>query len=196
MSEFDRQKWNAKYQSPENAPSEPSKVLVRLIEKVQSLKNGGLGKALDLASGGGRHGIFLAGLGYEVTLCDISEVGQRVARERATAKGVLVKSLVHDLEEGGQVSGTWDLIVSVCYLHRPLFEKIPAMLSPGGYLVVVQPTQTNLERHDRPPAPFLLENQELPRLAESLEVVHYEEGWLEDGRYDAALIARKPSETR
>lgn len=194
MSEFDRQKWNAKYQTPENAPSEPSKVLVRLIEKVQTLKNGGLGRALDLASGGGRHGIFLAGRGYEVTLCDISEVGLRVATERAAAKGVVVNPLVHDLEEGGQIGGTWDLIVSVCYLHRPLFEKIPGMLSPGGYLVVVQPTQTNLERHDRPPAPFLLENQELPRLAQSLEVVHYEEGWLEDGRYDAALIARKPVE--
>lgn len=191
MPEFDRQKWNAKYQDPAVAPTEPSRVLVRLLETMKPTTDDRKRTALDLASGAGRHGIYLAKLGYAVTLCDVSEVGLALAKQRADAQGVDVLTKVWDLEEGPVLEGTWDLIVSVCYLHRPLFKQIPRLLSPGGHFVMVQPTQTNLERHDRPPAPFLLENGELPSLAQTLQVVHYEEGWLEDGRYDAAIIARR-----
>ena len=64
-------------------------------------------------------------------------------------------------------------------------------LANGGRLMVVQPTVRNLERHEKPPRPFLLEDRELLTLASDLNVIHYEEGWLEEGRHEAVVIAEK-----
>jgi tellurite methyltransferase len=38
----------------------------------------------------------------------------------------------------------------------------------------------------------VLEDGELPRLISGLETVRYEEGWLESGRHEARLVARRP----
>ena len=57
-------------------------------------------------------------------------------------------------------------------------------------LVVVHPTRSNLERHDSPGPHHLLDDGELPGLIPGLEVVHYEEGWSEEGRHEARLVAR------
>lgn len=190
MPEFDRQKWNAKYQEPANISTTPSAVLQRLVQTVLPQDKDGK-TALEIAAGGGRNGIYLAQQGYAVTLCDISAVGLALASQRATEAGVRVITLLHDLELDPAPVGKWDLIISVCYLYRPLYSAFSEMLAPGGHLVVIQPTKTNLERHDRPPAPFLLEPGELPTLAQNLKVVHYEEGWLEDGRHDAVLVATR-----
>lgn len=79
--------------------------------------------------------------------------------------------------------------------HRPLLAALPAALAPGGWLVLAHPTGTNLERHARPPRPFLLEDGELPALVRGLEAIRSEEGWLEEGRHEARLVARRPGGT-
>jgi SAM-dependent methyltransferase len=96
-----------------------------------------------------------------------------------------------DLEVEPLPDGPWDLVLSFHFLRRALFADFPRILAPGGLLVYVQPTRTNLERHDRPPAGFLLEDGELPGLVQGLEIVQYEEGWLDEGRHEARLVARK-----
>ena len=88
-----------------------------------------------------------------------------------------------------------DLIVSEHFLARHVFPAFPRLLRPGGMLFVLQPTQTNLQRHEKPPARFLLNDGELPTLIDNLEVVRYEEGWLAEGRCEALLLARRPSLT-
>jgi SAM-dependent methyltransferase len=186
MSDFDRQKWNAKYAAGEQSPREPSAVLVGLANFLPSR-----GRAIDVAGGTGRHGIWLASRGLEVTIADISPVGLAVARDRAAEAGVRINTLEIDLEQSPLPAGPWDLIVSVCYLWRPLFAVYPEVLAPGGILAVIQPTLKNLRRHEKPPAPFLLAENELPSLATGLEIVHYQEGWLADARHDACLVARK-----
>ena len=186
MSDFDRQKWNVKY-AAEEAPREPSAGLVALGRLLPHR-----GRALDVACGAGRHGIWLAQRGLDVTVADISSVALQLAGQRATERGVTITPLEIDLEQQPFPAGPWDLIVSACYLHRPIFAAYPAALAPGGSLVVIQPTKRNLERHDKPPADFLLDDGELPRLVTGLEIVHYEEGWLADGRHDAVLVARQP----
>ncbi|MCO6456651.1 MAG: class I SAM-dependent methyltransferase, partial [Pirellulaceae bacterium] len=137
-------------------------------------------------------------------LCDISPVALELAERRARAAGLPLRTCECDLElacdptyrqdtAGATLpAGPWDLILSVLYLHRPLLPMLVGQLAAGGTLVVIQPTRTNLERRAKPPAEYLLEDGELPRLAEGLEVLHYEEGWLADGRHDAVLVARKP----
>ena len=186
MSDFDRQKWNRKYAEGDPVPREPSAVLLGLDRYLPQI-----GRALDVAGGSGRHGVWLAGRGLDVTIADVSPVGLALARERAAGAGVRLTTLETDLEAGEFPPGPWDLIVSVCYLWRPIYTVYPRVLASGGILAVVQPTVRNLERHDKPPAGFLLEEGELPRLVTGLEVLHYEEGWLADGRHDAALVARR-----
>jgi len=186
MPEYDRDKWNAKYADADFAPREPSAVLVGLDRLLPRR-----GRALDVAGGGGRHGIWLARRGLDVTVADISAIGLAQVRERAAAAGVTVDTLETDLQDAPFPPGPWDLIVSVCYLWRPIFAAYPAALAPSGVLVVIQPTKKNLERHDKPPFDFLLDEGELPRLVPGLEVLHYEEGWLTDDQHDAVLVARR-----
>ncbi len=97
-----------------------------------------------------------------------------------------------DVETDPLPEGPWDLIVTVHYLWRPLFAVFSRMLRPGGILVVLHPTESNLQRHSKPPARFLLGDGELPRLVEDLEMLHYEEGWLAEGRHEVLLMARRP----
>lgn len=189
MSQEDREKCNAKYEAGFPMPREPAAVLVGLDRWIPRR-----GRALDIAGGAGRHGIWLAQRGLDVTIADISVPGLARARDDAAAAGICISTLETDLELDPFPAGPWNLIVSVCFLERSLFAAYPAALAPGGTLVVVQPTRKNLERHDKPPADFLLEEGELRRLAGGLVVVHYEEGWLADGRHDAVLVAHKPKE--
>jgi tellurite methyltransferase len=186
MSLADRQKWDAKYAAAETAPREPSAVLVSLADYLPTH-----GRALETAGGAGRNAIWLAQRGLEVTIADISPVGLALAEERAAAARVRITTIAIDLERDALPAGPFDLVVSVCYLWRPLFAEIPRLLGPGGRLVVIQPTKRNLERNDKPPAAFLLDEGELPRLNGGLEIVRYYEGWLADGRHDAVLVARK-----
>ena len=185
MSDFDRQKWNAKYKA-EDAPREPSHGLVALARFLPKS-----GRALDIACGAARHGIWLAQRGLDVTAADISAVALKLAQERAAERGVTITPLEIDLEQQPFPAGPWDLIVSVCYLQRSIFAAYPAALVPGGTLVVIQPTKRNLERHAKPPFDFLLEEGELRRLVGGLEILHYEEGWSADDRHDAVIVARR-----
>src|SRR5262245_11291182 len=187
MSAADRQKWDAKYAAAETAPREPSAVLVDLAEYLPSR-----GLALDVAGGAGRNAIWLAKRGLDVTIADVSPIGLAVARERAAAEQVAIETMEIDLEQAPLPRGPFDLILSVCCLWRSLYAQFPASLAPGGLLAVIQPTKKNLERNDKPPVDYLLEEGELSRLAVGLEIVDFREGWMADGRHDAVLIARKP----
>jgi len=186
MSDFDRNKWNAKYAAGEMASREPSAVLLSLERYLPQR-----GRAIDVAGGTGRHGIWLAQHGLDVTIADISRNGLQIAQQRAAEAGVAIHPLEVDLQEQPFPEGPWDLIVSVCYLWRQLFEVYPSALAPGGTLVVIQPTKKNLERHAKPPADYLLDEGELQRLVSGLEMIHYAEGWLADGRHDACVVARR-----
>ena len=188
MSDFDRDKWNAKYSDMSFAPTEPSTVLTGLVEYLPSR-----GRALDIAGGAGRNAIWLAQRGLNTTLADISVVGLKLARERAAATGVKIETLEIDLEQQPLPEGPFDLITSVCYLGRGLFPQFPRLLVEQGILIAIQPTRKNLERHEKPPFDFLYEEGELRSLVTGLEILHYGESWSADDRHDAVLVARKPA---
>lgn len=190
MSEEERSKWNARYREGSHAAAEPSPSLVE-IEALLPLR----GRALDVAGGAGRHALWLARRGYEVTIVDISDVGLRIAEERAREEGLSISTWRADLATESVPFGPWDLILVSHYLDRALFPALVDALSPSGLLVVLHPTKRNLERHEKPGAPFLLEEGELLRLAGALSVVKWDEGWLPSGRHEARLIARKAATT-
>ena len=189
MSADDRKKWDRRYEDRDRTPTAPSVAITELAELLPRR-----GRALDLAGGHGRHAIWLARRGLDVTVADISPVGLGLACERAEESGLQVRTACVDLESDPLPRGPWDLILCVRFLLRDLFPAIVRHLRPGGTLVYLQPTKTNLERHAKPPAAFLVEENELRTLAAGLDVVHYTESWRSDGRHEALLVACRPME--
>jgi tellurite methyltransferase len=182
----DRARWNDKYTRGSHTTQTPNPILVGLEHLLPTT-----GRALDVAGGAGRHAIWLAQRGLEVTLADVSDVGLQVAADHARQAGCEIQRIQTDLQQEPFPAGPWDLILSVHFLWRPLFVSFAKSLAVGGKLVVVQPTRTNLQRHEKPPAPFLLDEGELPTLVADLHIEHYEEGWLADGQHEAVIVARR-----
>ncbi|HJN75568.1 MAG TPA: class I SAM-dependent methyltransferase [Myxococcota bacterium] len=138
------------------------------------------GTALDLAGGAGRNAAWLAARGLDVTVCDRSVVGLALAE-----KHVRCQTLVRDVEVHGPPDGPWDLVLIHHFLHRPVFAALDCEM-----LVFVQPTTTNLERHERPSRRFLLEPTEVRDLLQHMQIVHIEEDWGPEGRHEARVVAR------
>jgi SAM-dependent methyltransferase len=187
MAGGDRERWNARY-AEEEAPATPAPWLAGLDALLPRR-----GRALDVAGGSGRHALWLARRGLEVTLADVSDVALERAARDARAEGLALATVQVDLESALLPPGPWDLILCVYFLHRALFPSLAAALAPGGVLVAAHATRTNLERHSHPGPRWLLEDGELPTLVRGLDVLRYEEGWLESGRHEARLVARRPA---
>ena len=188
MSAEDRRKWNERYGAVERLDDVPSRVLQSLDDILLDS-----GKTLDIGGGSGRNAIWLASRGLEVTVADISQVGLGLVERRFADTEMRVDTLCLDLETEPLPTGPWNLVTSILFLHRPLIEKIAEILTPGGLFVLIQPTMSNLTQYSRPPKDFLLKDGEAPELVRGLEVIRYCEGWLEDGRHDALLVARRES---
>ena len=184
MADGDRERWDARWRAA-TGRAEPSPFLVALDAMLPRA-----GAALDVAGGAGRNGVWLARRGLDVVCADVSPVGLVVARERAAAAGVALRTMAVDLETEPLPPGPFELIVVIDFLHRPLLTAVPDALAAGGLFVMAQPTRTNLTRNAHPSARFLLDDGELPRLVVGLEVVRYDEGWFGD-RHEARLVARK-----
>lgn len=189
MSADDKTKWDNKYRRADKDRTSPSALLTGLAQHLPAR-----GQALDLAGGAGRNAIWLAQRGLNVTVADISQIGLNLATKRAVDAGVALQTVQVDLESDPFPPGPWDLILCICFLQRALFPTFPQHLNRGGVLIVIHPTRNNLQRHAKPPASYLLEDAELPQLAHGLETVHYEEGWLAEGRHDAVLVTRRPAD--
>ncbi len=186
MTQEDQQKWDRKY-SQASLYQEVSKV-VQAYEGYFPRE----GRALDIAGGAGRHSVWLAQRGLDVTLVDVSREALKQAHARAENSGVQITTVCQDLDSG-LPAGKWDLIFSNLFFDRQLFPLFAQSLAPGGRLIVIQPTQTNASRHKKPPARFLPEDNELPTLVEDLEILLYENDWLQEGRFDGVLIAETRS---
>ena len=185
--------WDERYRSGEHATKEPSPLLRTAINSLKP------GRALDIASGVGRHAIFLAEHGWQVTAVDSSRAGIEILQQRASEAGVAVQTRIADLAAGEfQIGpGTYNLICVFYYLQRDLFSPIRAGVKPGG--TVVAAIHLNDGKEDAKPSnpAFLLERGELKQLFEDWEITYYREGESDEGghHHDTAyLIARKPPE--
>jgi len=144
-----------------------------------------------VAAGAGRVAVWLALRGDRVTALDVSPRGLELCAARAREAGVEITCVTCDLESEPVPPGPWDVITCFDYLQRDLFPHLQRELAKGGVLACEMPTRTNLERHARPSARFLLEPGELESLCAPLELVYSAEGWSED-RHTARAIARRP----
>ncbi len=98
-------------------------------------------KVLCLAEGEGRNGVYLAGLGNDVTCIDYSEEGLKKTSQLAEQNGVEVSCICADLGEINIEEDTWDLIIGI-FAHFPLqvkqhiWPQMHAALKPGGQLIM------------------------------------------------------------
>lgn len=144
-------------------------------------------RVLDLACGRGRHARLFAARGCQVVAVD------RDADALSTLTGVAnVAARLVDLETGSwPLPGEqFDAIVVTNYLHRPLFAFLLAALAEDGVLLY-ETFARGHEAYGRPTNPdFLLEPDELLRVAgEHLSVVAFEQGRVGNG--DAAAVVER-----
>ena len=159
--EADRIKWNERYAGDEYQMGlRPTRFLAERIGLLKSLCPGR--RALDIACGEGRNGIFLAHHGFQVTAVDISDRGIEKGKRRMEAEGVTVDFREANLE-GYRINERYDLILNINFLLRELIPREVAALNPGGVILF----ETIL---DSPKLPgihtkgFLLQPGELHRL--------------------------------
>lgn len=187
MAAGDRDRWNEKWSAAGVGTGHGSK-LDDLLEPWLP----GHGELLDIAGGGSADSLAFARRGLDVTVVDVSDVGLARARDRASEAGLSIATVRVDLEHDPIPTGPWDVITIANYLQRDVFAAAAEGLAPQGLLGVIIATVTNLERHEKPGRPFLLQPGELPDLLPALELLHHSEEWRANGRHEAHLVARRP----
>jgi SAM-dependent methyltransferase len=182
--------WDKRYSRGENIIKEPLPLFVHLAHELKP------GRFLDLACGTGRHAIFLAERGWQVTAVDASGVGIELAKEIARARGVEVDWRVADLERGEfEIEPeAYHLIGVFYYLQRNLFAQIRAGVKSGG-TVVAAIHMIDESSNAQPMNPdFLLQPGELRAEFSGWEIQHDYEGKPTEGghqRCTAEIVARK-----
>jgi SAM-dependent methyltransferase len=136
MSEFER--WEARFAAPGyHFGTEPNAFL---RSKAGLLKRGQ--KALSIADGEGRNGVFLAEQGLDVLTMDFSPTALAKARALAKDRGVTIRTEQADLDTWQWPAGAFDVVVAIFFqfcappLRTRVFDNIKRALKPGGLLLM------------------------------------------------------------
>jgi ubiquinone/menaquinone biosynthesis C-methylase UbiE len=98
--------------------------------------------ALDVATGGGHTGLYLASLGLDVTLADIAEPMLQRASEAAAARGLQVKTRQHAAEQFPYADASFDLVTCRVAAHHfsspdAFVGETARVLKPGGWFILI-----------------------------------------------------------
>ena len=136
MSEFER--WEARFAAPGyHFGTEPNAFL---RSKAGLLKRGQ--KALSIADGEGRNGVFLAEQGLDVLTMDFSPTALAKARALAKDRGVTIRTEQADLDTWQWPVGAFDVVAAIFFqfcappLRTRVFDNIKRALKPGGLLLM------------------------------------------------------------
>ena len=146
-------------------------------------------KALDLAMGEGRNGVYLATQGFDVLGLDISPTGLNKANQLAEHHNVKIQTQVVDLESYQLKKNFYDVILCTYYMQRDLFKQIKDSLKPGG-MVVIETYNTDYLQYARFPKKYLLEHNELLEIFKEFKIIRYQA--YDDGKEAySSIIAQK-----
>ena len=166
------------------------------------------GRALCVADGEGRNGVWLAGQGWQVVSLDFSDVAQRKAADLAARQGVRLDLVQADVHAWDYPPAAFDLVADIFSQFSPPDDRarkwagMARTLRPGGHLIVHGYTPDQL-RHGTggPRDPAHLYTEDLLRGAfPGFDILHLEavETVLDEGpghRGPSAvigLVARRP----
>jgi len=196
--------WNIRYAEPGFAyGTEPNAFLI----SQKKLLKPGL-KALAVADGEGRNGVWLAQQGLEVLSVDASDVGLRKAQQLAADRGVKLRTERVDLTVWSWPEQEFDVVAAIfvhfppevrARMHRHMFEA----LTPGGVLILEAFTPAQLSyKSGGPPVLEMLYTTEMLRIDfAGAEILQIEECItdLEEGKYHRGpgavvrLVLRRPA---
>jgi tellurite methyltransferase len=187
-SEDDRKRWDVLYSTRTYVfGKEPAAFLRDHIHMLP------VGRALDIAMGEGRNAVYLAKKGFNVDGIDISEVALKKAKRLARENRVSITTINADLSAYIIKPESYDVIVTIDFLLRPLVAQIKRGLKKGGIVVFENHTidQLGNKKGQQIRRDFLLGRGELKELFSDFTILVYRE--TNDGKdARASLIARKP----
>ncbi len=156
-------------------------------------KNVGLlpkGKALDIAMGEGRNGVFLATQGFDVLGLDISQVGLDKAHRLAKENKTSIETKVVDLETVQLGKNKYDVILMMYYMQRNLFPQIKEALKPGG-MAMIETYNLDYLKYHKFRREWALEHNELLDVFKDFKIIRYQA--YDDGENAfSSIIAQKP----
>lgn len=194
--------WDERYGSDEYAyGTEPNDFLVK------SLRGDTSGRALSIADGEGRNGVWLAKQGLEVHTFDGSRVGVTKALRLALSNKVTIDAVVDDMRTYEIAPSSFDVIVSI-FAHtdaetrRDLHRRVVRGLRPGGVVILeaYSPRQLSFATGGPKDESLLVTTDLLRDEFQGLDIEHLVEverdvveGSLHTGRASVVqLIARRP----
>lgn len=147
-------------------------------------------RALDIATGRGRHALAMAAAGYRVLAIDIQLASLRAAADEARTRGLSVSLVCADLTAITIPVARFSLVIVSRYLDRQAFPMLLGSLETGGVLVYETFTERQLQHERGPRSPdHLLRPGELRRFAVGMDVLFDEEVTEPDAL--ARLVARR-----
>jgi len=136
MNEFER--WEGRFAAPHYIFGEaPNYFLVSCQELLPKT-----GRALAVADGEGRNGVWLAGQGLDVVSLDFSPMAQKKAAELAARTAVEMEIIQGDVHEWDYPSDTFDVVVEILTQFSSPEQRLlkwagmKRALKPGGVLVI------------------------------------------------------------
>lgn len=188
-------KWDRIYSQADPVQSAPASVLAEnafLLPKT--------GVALDLACGLGGNARFLAAAGFAVVAWDISSVAIAKLQVFAGENGLNIRARRRLIDAECFADKQFDIIAVGRFLDRTLCDAIIRSLKPGGLLFYQTYTRAKVSDQGPKTPNYLLDEQELLELFDSLRIIYYREnGLLGDVfaglRNEAQLIGQKRNDT-
>ncbi len=196
--------WDERYQTDEYVFGEqPNAFLASQVDLVRRHR-----RALAVADGEGRNGVWLAEQGLEVVSIDASAVGLAKARRLAARRGVEIETVLADLAAFDWPENAFDLVVAIFIqfadppLRSAIFGGIKRTLRPGGTLILEGYRAEQLGYCTGGPGELdkLYTLEMLEQAFADMEIVHLraQDSAITEGRAHAGmsalldLIARKP----
>ena len=199
-----RDHWNRRYDRAEFVYGEAPNAFLR-----QHAAGLAPGRALCVADGEGRNGVWLAEQGWQVVSVDFSAVAQRKAAALAAKRGVTLTLTEADVHAWDYPDAAFDLVVDIfTQFSAPAararkWAGMLRSLAPGGHAIVMGYSTAQLAHGTGGPGEIAnLYTTEMLRSAfEGLEIVHLSEAELvlDEGIQHkglsaiAGIVARRPA---
>ena len=144
-NEFAR--WEARFATPDYAFGKEPNYFLKSCQQILPLR----GRALAVADGEGRNGVWLAEQGLDVVSLDFSPAGQNKARALVAERGVKVTLVRADVHVWDYPQTEFDLVVEIFAQFSPPEQRaikwrgMRRALKSGGVLIIQGYTPKQLE---------------------------------------------------